>query len=80
MDDQQIIDHITALADEEKQLEEQHVGTGLSSEEEQRLARIQVSLDQMWDLLRQRRALRSAGRPTDSASLRSADTVEGYRQ
>ena len=80
MDDQQIIDHITALTDEEKQLEEHHVGTGLSSEEEQRLGRIQVSLDQMWDLLRQRRALRSAGLPTDSASLRSAGTVEGYRQ
>jgi hypothetical protein len=37
-----------------------------------------VELDRLWDLLRQRRALRSAGADPDEASERDADTVEGY--
>ena len=41
---------------------------------------MQVELDRCWDLLRQRRALRSAGGDPDSAALRDADTVEHYRQ
>jgi len=43
-----------------------------------RLAAIKVELDQLWDLLRQRRALRSAGRNPDDAQMRDADTVERY--
>lgn len=45
-----------------------------------RLRDVQVELDRCWDLLRQRRALRSAGGDPDSAELRDADTVEHYRQ
>jgi hypothetical protein len=41
---------------------------------------VQVSLDQCWDLLRQRRALRNAGLDPDSARERPADVVEGYQQ
>jgi hypothetical protein len=80
VDDQEIINQIGSLADEEKRLEEQHVGAGLSPEEEKRMRALEVSLDQMWDLLRQRRALRSAGRSPDEAELRPEGTVEGYRQ
>ncbi len=80
MDDQQIIDRISALAEEERRLEERHVGSGLSSDEEERLRSIDVSLDQMWDLLRQRRALRRAGRSAEEAAVRPEGTVEGYRQ
>jgi hypothetical protein len=80
MDDHDIINRIGNLADEEKHLEEVHVGEGLSSEEEERLKAIEVTLDQLWDLLRQRRALRGAGRSPDEAALRSEGTVEGYRQ
>ncbi len=80
MDDQEIITQIGDLADEEARLEERHVGEGLSAEEEERRRRIEVTLDRLWDLLRQRRALRGAGRDPDEAALRSEGTVEGYRQ
>jgi hypothetical protein len=76
VDDQEIIARIGSLAEEEQRLEKQHVGEGLSEEEEA----LEVTLDQLWDLLRQRRALRSAGRSPDGASLRAEGTVEGYRQ
>lgn len=38
------------------------------------------SLDRCWDLLRQRRALRSAAGDPDQAHARDADTVEKYLQ
>ena len=41
---------------------------------------LEVTLDQLWDLLRQRRALRDAGRSPDDAAIRPEGTVEGYRQ
>ena len=80
MDDQEIIARIGSLAEEEQRLEERHVGDGLTDEETARMRSIEVTLDRMWDLLRQRRALRSAGKSPDSASLRTEGTVEGYRQ
>jgi hypothetical protein len=80
VDDHEIIARIGNLAEEEQRLEEQHVGEGLSEEEEARMRSLEVTLDRMWDLLRQRRALRSAGRSPDEATLRSEGTVEGYRQ
>ncbi len=80
MDDHEIIARIGSLAEEEQHLEERHVGEGLSDEETARLKSIEVTLDRMWDLLRQRRALRNAGKSPDEASLRPEGTVEGYRQ
>ena len=80
MDDEEIIGRIGRLADEEKRLEETHVGEGLSDDDQERLREISVSLDRMWDLLRQRRALRSAGRDPDEAASRPEGTVEGYLQ
>ena len=41
---------------------------------------MQVQLDRFWDLLRQRRAERAAGREPGDASIRDAGTVEGYMQ
>jgi Protein of unknown function (DUF2630) len=80
VDDHEIIARIGSLAEEEQRLEEQHVGEGLSEGDASRLKSIEVTLDRMWDLLRQRRALRSAGRSPDEAALRPEGTVEGYRQ
>lgn len=80
MDDHEIIARIGSLAEEEQHLEERHVGEGLSDEETARLKALEVTLDRMWDLLRQRRALRSAGKSPDEATLRTEGTVEGYRQ
>ncbi len=80
MKDEEIISRISDLADEEQRLEERHVGEGLSPEEQERRAELEVTLDQLWDLLRQRRALRRAGRDPDGAAARSEGTVEGYLQ
>jgi hypothetical protein len=84
MDDAQIEARIDALEQEEKSLrrdEESQAERGRTDavgEDAGRLAAIKVELDQLWDLLRQRRALRSAGRNPDDAQLRDADTVERY--
>jgi hypothetical protein len=39
-----------------------------------------VTLDQCWDLLRQRRALRSSGQRSSVAATRSPQVVEAYLQ
>jgi len=84
MDDAQIQARIEALElqeqrlrkDEEAQAEAGH--TEAVGVDAGRLAAIKVELDQLWDLLRQRRALRAAGRNPDDAQLRDSDTVERY--
>jgi hypothetical protein len=44
------------------------------------LGQLKVSLDQCWDLLRQRRALREAGFDPDIATARDPSVVESYEQ
>jgi uncharacterized protein YjaG (DUF416 family) len=80
MDDKDITRRISELAAEEQRLEEAHVGEGLSDDELKRKRELEISLDEMWDLLRQRRAKRNAGQDPDAAQERGADTVEGYLQ
>ncbi len=80
MDDKQIVERISELAAEEQRLEEAHVGEGLSDDELARKRDLEVTLDQLWDTLRQRRAKRHAGQDPESAHPRSADTVERYLQ
>ena len=41
---------------------------------------LEVTLDQLWDVLRQRRAMRNAGQDPDARSARPPETVEGYLQ
>jgi uncharacterized protein DUF2630 len=80
-DDAAIIKQIDELVDEEHALERAHGdGKSLSKEERARLRDLEIQLDQMWDLLRQRRARRSAGLDPDEAETRDPSTVEGYRQ
>ncbi len=78
MDDKEIIAQIGDLAAEERRLEEAHAGEGISDEERQRLQGIEVTLDRLWDLLRQRRALRDSGaalmRPRNAQVRRSRAT------
>lgn len=74
-EDQPVLKHIQGLMAEEQQLHEQG---GLAAADHERLAKINVELDQCWDLLRQRRALRDAGRNPDQAEVRPADVVERY--
>jgi hypothetical protein len=78
MDDTQIIEQINQLAHEEHALFERESKGEASEEERDRLQRLQVTLDQCWDLLHQRRALRAAGQNPDEAQVRDEKTVEGY--
>jgi len=78
MDDQAVIDGINDLAHEEHALFEKEARDGLTPEEQERLRWLQVRLDQCWDLLHQRRALRDAGANPDGATVRDERTVEGY--
>lgn len=80
MDDETILQLIGRLSDEEQALEESHRGQPLSKEQHERLASVEVQLDQAYDLLRQRRARRSAGKDPDEASIRPEGVVENYLQ
>jgi hypothetical protein len=81
MADEQISDRIERLVSEEHDLfhraESEH---GLQEDEHARLEAVRVELDQCWDLLRRRRALRSAGQDPETAEARDAETVERYLQ
>ena len=74
--DKSVLSHIERLVAEEKEL---YAGSTMSDAERTRLTAINVELDQCWDLLRQRRALREFGRDPDDAELRSAKVVENYK-
>ena len=73
------LSRINELVAEEKALREQlQHGEISESEENNRLRQLEIELDQCWDLLRQRRALRETGGDPRDAALRPADEVEGY--
>jgi hypothetical protein len=78
MDDGRIMSKIDELAREEHELFEKESNGKATEGERQRLRRLQVTLDQCWDLLRQRRARRAAGQNPEDAELRDEKTVEGY--
>jgi len=80
VDDQQIHGTIESLVEEEHQLWEREAGGTADDSDRRRLEELRVSLDQCWDLLRQRRALREAGLDEDTAHARDATVVEGYEQ
>jgi hypothetical protein len=77
--DTDALSRINELVAEEKALREQlQHGEISESEEHQRLRHLEVQLDQCWDLLRQRRALRETGGDPGDATVRPPDEVEGY--
>ena len=61
MDDAQIHGSIEQLVAEEHELWEREAAGNATDADRKRLQDLKVSLDQCWDLLRQRRALREAG-------------------
>ncbi|HZD16610.1 MAG TPA: DUF2630 family protein [Actinomycetota bacterium] len=79
MEDPGIIDRINELAREEQELWRREAHQEASETDRDRLRELEVTLDQCWDLLHQRRALRSAGGDPDEAKVRDPDTVEGYQ-
>jgi hypothetical protein len=75
--DQPVLGHIDGLVKEEERLYAQRE---LTDEDRDRLAKIKVELDQCWDLLRKRRALREFGRDPDQSKVRPPKVVENYEQ
>ena len=80
MSSQEILSRIGALVDEERSLRERHGDRHLEGAERLRMDEIEVQLDQCWDLLNQRRALREFGADPNQAQVRDEDTVEHYQQ
>jgi len=81
MGDEQIHNSIEKLVEEEQELYERASHEdGLTGDERHRLEDIRVRLDQCWDLLRQRRALREHGMDPGAAEVRDPQTVETYEQ
>jgi hypothetical protein len=78
--DEELARRIGALVEEEHRLERSHASEGLADDERRRLGELEATLDQCWDLLRQRRALRAVGADPDDAEVRPTSTVEGYQQ
>jgi hypothetical protein len=77
--DNNALSRINDLVAEEKALREQLQHGEISEpEENKRLRQLEIELDQCWDLLRQRRALRETGGDPRDAAVRPADEVEGY--
>ncbi len=81
MDDSELMQQITNLVNEEHHLTglSQQEG-GLNDEERARMHQLEVKLDELWDLMRQRRARRNAGQNPDEAKERDESTVEHYLQ
>ncbi|MDJ0311660.1 DUF2630 family protein [Arthrobacter sp. H35-D1] len=80
MDDQQIHHKIAELVKTEQDLRDSTADQTKLPERAAQLQKIEVQLDQCWDLLRQRQAKIHAGESPDNAQVRPASEVEGYRQ
>ncbi|MEP7035523.1 MAG: DUF2630 family protein [Dermatophilaceae bacterium] len=77
--DSEVLKRVKALVDEEHSLRGQATDGGVSpSITGARLSELEQALDQCWDLLRQRQALRDFGRDPDEASARPVNQVENY--
>ncbi len=77
VEDQPVLNHIQRLVEEEHRLHEQKAHP---TADRKRLVQVQVELDQCWDVLRQRRALRDVGGDPDDAQVRTLQVVENYEQ
>jgi hypothetical protein len=73
--DRSVLEHIQHLVAEEHRLFE---GGDLDADKSKRLANVQVELDQCWDLLRQRRALRETGGDPSQAHVRPPEVIKKY--
>jgi hypothetical protein len=75
MDDDEILKMIRTMVDEEHAL--RRAGEMV---DDNRMRQLEETLDQCWDLLRQRRARHEFGTDEDGAQPRDIRTVEGYEQ
>jgi hypothetical protein len=74
----EILSTIRSLMDEEHTLRSR--SGGLEPAERSRMRELEESLDQCWDLLRQRRARSEHGQDPDEARVRPVPEVENYQQ
>ena len=74
MEDRDVVERITQLVAEEQTLQQK------PDHDPAQLREIEVTLDQLWDLLRQRRSQEEFGRDPSAAQPRDPKTVEGYIQ
>ena len=75
--DSSVLKHISDLVAEEQAL---YGRPEVDDRAKLRLDALKVELDQCWDLLRQRRALREFDQDPDKAKVRPAKVVENYEQ
>jgi len=75
--DETILQQIQKLVDEEHAL---WSGKAFEKQTNERLEQLKVELDQCWDLLRQRRAIREFGGDPDQAETRPPEVGEKYEQ
>ena len=84
LDDEQVQARIEELEQEERRLRRDESeaadigGRERVAADAERLEAVRIELDQLWDYLRQRRALRDAGQDPAGARMRDAGTVERY--
>jgi DNA-binding transcriptional regulator PaaX len=74
MTDEDLLQQIRGLLDEEQAMRTAH------EVDQDRLDQLEATLDQCWDLLRQRRARREFGQDETLARPRPVGTVEDYLQ
>ena len=78
MVDESVTERINRLAAEEHDLWEREARGEASAVDRERVKELEVTLDQCWDLLHQRRARRAAHMDPDDAEVRGVAQVEGY--
>jgi hypothetical protein len=82
--DEQVREQIEQLEAEERRLRSEerdaaeHEAEEVLAADRDRLEAIKVELDQLWDYLHQRQALRDAGEDPAGAAFRDSDIVERY--
>jgi hypothetical protein len=78
VNDQDVQRHLEALVAEEHALFDK--ASALTPDDRRRLGEINVQLDRLWDLMRQRRAREEFGQDPDQSGERPAAVVESYLQ
>ena len=80
MNDDSILNKISALVEREHQLRGDRTAGTSEETVHHELSAVETELDQCWDLLRQRRAKQEFGADPDEAAPRSETVVEHYWQ
>ena len=78
--EEKIRNRIEELVGEEHRLWEAESRGETDEDARRRLGELRLTLDQCWDLLRQRRALVESGLDPEAAHTRAPEVVERYQQ